>query len=251
MPVRSFRLARADAESKIAAMEAAGHSHVGITFTTRQNIGRSTEGISFPAVSLPNKGIDMGLENQDFEVECGSAGARPTGRSATDDLMVSLDPTQMAVEVKAAEDRGQTDGEKRTVAGANDLFGNDVGAHLSRARPSCGKPRSSGPFEAGYSRGIQPPEPPGFSGADLDRQFLGRDAGLNGPRCASWSISCAPTMACRSGIYAYFRRRGTPVPQERMEGRDAAIHFTLRARKRFWARSSKPSNMKSSWAANM
>ena len=45
----------------------------------------------------------MGVEIQDFEAERGPSWARSNWPlSATDDLTASLDPTQMAVEVKAA-----------------------------------------------------------------------------------------------------------------------------------------------------
>jgi hypothetical protein len=71
MPAPSFRAARATRKQDRGDGRG-GHPHVGITFTARQNIGRSTEGISIPAVSLPKEGIDMGLENQDFEIRARS-----------------------------------------------------------------------------------------------------------------------------------------------------------------------------------
>ena len=64
----------------------------------------------------------MGEENQDFEAERGPSWARASWPlSTTDDLTASLDPTQMAVEVKAAaKAAGKPMAEADAVAAASD-----------------------------------------------------------------------------------------------------------------------------------
>ena len=64
----------------------------------------------------------MGLENQDFEMERGPSWERANWPlSATDDFTAALDPTQMAVEVKAAaKAAGKPLAEADAVAAASD-----------------------------------------------------------------------------------------------------------------------------------
>ena len=101
----------------------------------------------------------MGMENQDFEIERGPSwdpcANWPLRRGAvTDDLTSkALDPTQMAVEIKAAAKaagKPEWHATADAVSAASDGDPrDDAGAHLSRARASGRQSRSAGAVEAG------------------------------------------------------------------------------------------------------
>ena len=114
----------------------------------------------------------MGLENQDFETEQGPSWARSNWPlSITDDLTASLDPTQMAVEVKAAaKAAGKPMAEADAVAAASDSIRAmmlvrtyRVRGHLAANLDPLGLSKQDIPADL-------TPEYHGFSGADLDKR---------------------------------------------------------------------------------
>lgn len=178
----------------------------------------------------------MGLENQDFEIERGPSWERANWPlSATDDLTASLDPTQMAVEVKAAaKAAGKPMAEADAVAAANDSIRAmmlvrtyRVRGHLAANLDPLGLSKQDIPADL-------TPEYHGFSGADLDRKvFVGGTLGLEWTTVRELvdilrANYCGPVGLEYMHISDVEERR---FLQERMEGRDAAIHFTPEGKK--------------------
>ena len=123
----------------------------------------------------------MGLENQDFETERGPSWERanwPLG--VTDDLTGALDPTQMAVEIKAAAKaagKPMVDGD--AVTAASDAIRAmmlvrtyRVRGHLAANLDPLGLAKQEIPADL-------TPEYHGFAGADLDKRvYVGGTLGL-------------------------------------------------------------------------
>ncbi|MFN0047448.1 MAG: 2-oxoglutarate dehydrogenase E1 component [Sphingorhabdus sp.] len=178
----------------------------------------------------------MGLEQQDFEMERGPSWERTNWPlSATDDLTASLDPTQMAVEVKAAaKAAGKPLAEADAVAAANDSIRAmmlvrtyRVRGHLAANLDPLGLSKQDIPADL-------TPEYHGFSGPDLDRKvYVGGTLGLEWTTVRELvdilrANYCGPVGLEYMHIADVEERR---FLQERMEGKDAAIHFTPEGKK--------------------
>jgi 2-oxoglutarate dehydrogenase E1 component len=178
----------------------------------------------------------MGLENQDFEVERGPSWERANWPlSATDDLTASLDPTQMAVEVKAAaKAAGKPMAEADAVAAASDSIRAmmlvrtyRVRGHLAANLDPLGLSKQDIPADL-------TPEYHGFSGADLDKRvYVGGTLGLEWTTVRELVDTlranyCGPVGLEYMHISDVEERR---FLQERMEGKDAAIQFTPEGKK--------------------
>jgi 2-oxoglutarate dehydrogenase E1 component len=178
----------------------------------------------------------MGLENQDFEIERGPSWERANWPlSATDDLTASLDPTQMAVEVKAAaKAAGKPMAEADAVAAASDSIRAmmlvrtyRVRGHLAANLDPLGLSKQDIPADL-------TPEYHGFSGADLDKRvYVGGTLGLEWTTVRELVDTlranyCGPVGLEYMHISDVEERR---FLQERMEGKDAAIQFTPEGKK--------------------
>lgn len=178
----------------------------------------------------------MGVENQDFEVERGPSWERANWPlSATDDLTASLDPTQMALEVKAAaKAAGKTMAEADAVAAASDSIRAmmlvrtyRVRGHLAANLDPLGLSKQDIPADL-------TPEYHGFSGADLDKRvYVGGTLGLEWTTVRELVDTlranyCGPVGLEYMHISDVEERR---FLQERMEGKDAAIQFTPEGKK--------------------
>jgi 2-oxoglutarate dehydrogenase E1 component len=180
--------------------------------------------------------MKMDLENQDFEVERGPSWERASWPlSATDDLTASLDPTQMAVEVKAAaKAAGKPMAEADAVAAASDSIRAmmlvrtyRVRGHLAANLDPLGLSKQEIPADL-------TPEYHGFSGADLDKRvYVGGTLGLEWTTVRELVDTlrvnyCGPVGLEYMHISDVEERR---FLQERMEGKDAAIQFTPEGKK--------------------
>ena len=178
----------------------------------------------------------MGVENQDFEVERGPSWDRANWPlSATDDLTASLDPTQMAVEVKAAaKAAGKPMAEADAVAAASDSIRAmmlvrtyRVRGHLAANLDPLGLSKQDIPADL-------TPEYHGFSGADLEKRvYVGGTLGLEWTTVRELVDTlranyCGPVGLEYMHISDVEERR---FLQERMEGKDAAIQFTPEGKK--------------------
>lgn len=178
----------------------------------------------------------MGVENQDFEIERGPSWERANWPlSATDDLTASLDPTQMAVEVKAAaKAAGKPMAEADAVAAASDSIRAmmlvrtyRVRGHLAANLDPLGLSKQDIPADL-------TPEYHGFSGADLDKRvYVGGTLGLEWTTVRELVDTlranyCGPVGLEYMHISDVEERR---FLQERMEGKDAAIQFTTEGKK--------------------
>ena len=178
----------------------------------------------------------MGVENQDFEIERGPSWERANWPlSATDDLTASLDPTQMAVEVKAAaKAAGKPMAEADAVAAASDSIRAmmlvrtyRVRGHLAANLDPLGLSKQEIPADL-------TPEYHGFSGADLDKRvYVGGTLGLEWTTVRELVDTlranyCGPVGLEYMHISDVEERR---FLQERMEGKDAAIQFTPEGKK--------------------
>ncbi|MES2782085.1 MAG: 2-oxoglutarate dehydrogenase E1 component [Pseudomonadota bacterium] len=178
----------------------------------------------------------MGVENQDFEVERGPSWERANWPlSATDDLTASLDPTQMAVEVKAAaKAAGKPMAEADAVAAASDSIRAmmlvrtyRVRGHLAANLDPLGLSKQEIPADL-------TPEYHGFSGADLEKRvYVGGTLGLEWTTVRELVDTlranyCGPVGLEYMHISDVEERR---FLQERMEGKDAAIQFTPEGKK--------------------
>jgi 2-oxoglutarate dehydrogenase E1 component len=178
----------------------------------------------------------MGVENQDFEIERGPSWERANWPlSATDDLTASLDPTQMAIEVKeAAKAAGKPMAEADAVAAASDSIRAmmlvrtyRVRGHLAANLDPLGLSKQDIPADL-------TPEYHGFSGADLDKRvYVGGTLGLEWTTVRELVDTlranyCGPVGLEYMHISDVEERR---FLQERMEGKDAAIQFTPEGKK--------------------
>ena len=183
----------------------------------------------------------MGVENQDFELERGPSWERANWPlSATDDLTASLDPTQMALEVKAAaKAAGNPMAESDAVAAASDSIRAmmlvrtyRVRGHLAANLDPLGLSKQDIP-------GDLTPEYHGFSGADLDKRvYVGGTLGLEWTTVRELVDTlranyCGPVGLEYMHISDVEERR---FLQERMEGKDAAIQFTPEGKKAILAK---------------
>jgi 2-oxoglutarate dehydrogenase E1 component len=176
----------------------------------------------------------MGVENQDFEIERGPSWERANWPlSATDDLTASLDPTQMAVEVKAAaKAAGKPMAEADAVAAASDSIRAmmlvrtyRVRGHLAANLDPLGLSKQDIPADL-------TPEYHGFSGPDLDKRvYVGGTLGLEWTTVREL-VDTLRANYCGAVEYMHIsdveERR---FLQERMEGKDAAIQFTPEGKK--------------------
>ncbi len=178
----------------------------------------------------------MGVENQDFEIERGPSWERANWPlSATDDLTASLDPTQMAVEVKAAaKAAGKPMAEADAVAAASDSIRAmmlvrtyRVRGHLAANLDPLGLSKQEIPADL-------TPEYHGFSGPDLDKRvYVGGTLGLEWTTVRELVDTLRANYCGAVGLeYMHIsdveERR---FLQERMEGKDAAIQFTPEGKK--------------------
>lgn len=183
----------------------------------------------------------MGLENQEFEAERGPSWSRsnwPLG--LTDDLTQALDPTQMAVEIKASTKAvGKPMAEADIVSAAGDsiramllIRTYRVRGHLAANLDPLGLTKQDIPADL-------TPEYHGFSGADLDRQvFVGGNLGLEWTTVRELidilrTNYCGPVGLEYMHISDLDERR---FLQDRMEGKDAAIQFSPEGKKAILAK---------------
>jgi 2-oxoglutarate dehydrogenase E1 component len=173
----------------------------------------------------------MGYEPQDFETERGPSWQRDNWPlAATDDLNAALDPTQMAIEVKAAaKAAGKPLGDTDAVAAASDAIRAmmlvrtyRVRGHLAANLDPLGLSKQEIPADL-------TPEYHGFAGADLDKKvYVGGTLGLEWTTVRELVDTlranyCGPVGLEYMHISDVEERR---FLQERMEGKDAAIQFT-------------------------
>jgi len=173
----------------------------------------------------------MGYESQDFEVEKGPSWARtnwpPTD---TDDLTGALDPTQMAVAVKAAAKASGTKlSESEVVQAAGDSIRAQMLIRTYRVRGHL----AANLDPLGLSHRTLPadltPEYHGFEGAALDRKiYLGGVLGLEYATIRELVAILQANYCGNVGLeYMHIvdveERR---FLQERLEGKDKAIEFT-------------------------
>ena len=178
----------------------------------------------------------MGFENQDFEVERGPSWERANWPlNITDDLTGALDPTQMAVEVKAAaKAAGKAMSDVDAVAAASDSIRAmmlvrtyRVRGHLSANLDPLGLSKQEIPADL-------TPEYHGFTGADLDRKiYVGGALGLEWATVREL-VDILRANYCGSVGLEYMHINDLEERrflQERMEGKDAAIQFTPEGKK--------------------
>ncbi|MGB5077552.1 MAG: 2-oxoglutarate dehydrogenase E1 component [Sphingorhabdus sp.] len=178
----------------------------------------------------------MGLENQEFEVERGPSWERANWPLAsTDGLTAALDPTQMAVEIKAAaKASGKPMADVDLTAAAGDSIRAmmlvrtyRVRGHLAANLDPLGLSKQDIPADL-------TPEYHGFSGPDLDKRvYVGGTLGLEWTTVRELVDTlranyCGPVGLEYMHISDVEERR---FLQERMEGKDAAIQFTPEGKK--------------------
>ncbi len=188
----------------------------------------------------------MGFENQDFEVADNEVEKGPSWERAnwplnvTDDLTAGLDPTQMAVEIKAAaKTAGKPISDADAVSAASDSIRAmmlvrtyRVRGHLAANLDPLGLTKEDIPADL-------TPEYHGFSGPDLDRKvYVGGTLGLEWTTVRELVDTlranyCGPVGLEYMHISDVEERR---FLQERMEGKDAAIQFTPEGKKAILAK---------------
>ena len=183
----------------------------------------------------------MGFENHEFEAERGPSWQRPNWRfGETDDLTGALDPTQMAVEIKAAaKAAGKPIAQGDAVAAAGDSIRAmmlvrtyRVRGHLAANLDPLGLSKQDIPADLD-------PAYHGFTDADLDRQvYVGGTLGFEWVSVRELVATlranyCGPVGLEYMHIADVEERR---FLQERMEGRDAAISFTPEGKKAILAK---------------
>jgi 2-oxoglutarate dehydrogenase E1 component len=183
----------------------------------------------------------MGLENQEFETETGPSWARSNWPLAdTDDLTGALDPTQMAVVVKAAaKAAGKPLADTDVAVAAGDSIRAmmlvrtyRVRGHLAANLDPLGLAKQEIPADL-------TPEYHGFSGADLDKRvFVGGVLGLEWTTVRELVDTlranyCGPVGLEYMHIADVEERR---FLQDRMEGKAAAINFTAEGKKAILAK---------------
>jgi 2-oxoglutarate dehydrogenase E1 component len=178
----------------------------------------------------------MGYEGHEFEAEKRPSWQRsnwPLGD--TDALNAALDPTQMAVEIKAAaKAEGKPIGDQDAVAAAGDSIRAmmlvrtyRVRGHLAANLDPLGLSKQEIPADLD-------PAYHGFTEADLDRKvFVGGTLGFNWVSVRELVATlranyCGPVGLEYMHIADVEERR---FLQERMEGKDAAISFTPEGKK--------------------
>ena len=173
----------------------------------------------------------MGYEQHDFEAERGPSWARPNWPPFdTDDLTAALDPTQMAVEIKAAAAKaGKPLSEDQVAAAASDsirammlIRTYRVRGHLAARLDPLGLTKQDIPPDL-------TPEYHGFAGADLDNAvYVGGTLGLEWVTVRALVVILRANYCGAVGLeYMHIsdveERR---FFQERMEGADKTIGFT-------------------------
>ncbi len=173
----------------------------------------------------------MGIENHNFETEQGPSWARrnwpPT---ATDDLTAALDPTQMAVEIKAAAKAAGTplsDGEieraaRNSIRAMLLIRTYRVRGHLSANLDPLGLAKQDIPPDL-------TPEYHGFVGDELDAPvYVGRNLGLEWTTVRKL-VAILRANYCGNVGLEYMHISDVEERrffQERMEGADKLIGFT-------------------------
>jgi 2-oxoglutarate dehydrogenase E1 component len=178
----------------------------------------------------------MGYEAVDFEVERGPSWARSGWPLAdTDDLTAALDPTQMAVAVKAAaKAAGKPSSDADVAVAAGDsirammlIRTYRVRGHLAANLDPLGLTKQELPADL-------TPEYHGFSGADLDKQvYVGGTMGLE------WTsvrrlVDVLRANYCGNVGLEYMHIADLEERrffQEKMEGEDKSIGFTPEGKK--------------------
>ena len=179
----------------------------------------------------------MGLENDTFtaEHEAGPSWARPNWSPlVNDDLTAALDPTQMTPEIlgeikKAAAKGGAPMAEADAVKAASDsikammlIRTYRVRGHLAANLDPLGLSKRELPADL-------TPEYHGFTEADMDRKiFLGGNLGLEWGSVREL-VQILRANYCGNVGLEYMHISDVEERrflQERMEGKDAAIHFT-------------------------
>lgn len=183
----------------------------------------------------------MGYEGHEFEAERGPSWQRPNWRvGETDDLTGALDPTQMAVEIKAAaKAAGKPMAQGDAVAAAGDSIRAmmlvrtyRVRGHLAANLDPLGLSKQEIPADLD-------PAYHGFTEADLDRQvYVGGTLGFEWVSVRELVATlranyCGPVGLEYMHIADVEERR---FLQERLEGRDAAISFTPEGKKAILAK---------------
>jgi 2-oxoglutarate dehydrogenase E1 component len=178
----------------------------------------------------------MGFENHDFEVEQQPSWARANWPALDgDDLMAALDPTQMAVEIKAAAKAvGKDISEAEITQAAGDsirammlIRTYRVRGHLAANLDPLGLTKQDLPADL-------TPEYHGFSGADQDRKVY-----LGGTMNLQWAsvreiVAILRTNYCGPVGLEYMHIADLEERrffQERMEGADKTIGFTPEGKK--------------------
>ncbi|MFM2409245.1 MAG: hypothetical protein RL481_73 [Pseudomonadota bacterium] len=179
----------------------------------------------------------MGYENHDFdEAESGPSWQRPNWRiGETDDLTGALDPTQMAVEIKAAaKSAGKPVSDTDAVAAASDSIRAmmlvrtyRVRGHLAANLDPLGLSKQEIPADLD-------PAFHGFTDADLDRPvYVGGTLGFDWVSIRELVATLRANYCGTVGLeYMHIadveERR---FLQERMEGKDKAISFSPEGKK--------------------
>ncbi len=185
----------------------------------------------------------MGYEQHDFtaEHEQGPSWQRPNWPLAdTDDLTAALDPTQMAVAIKAAAKRADlplADGDVVTAAADSIralmlIRTYRVRGHLAANLDPLGLTKQDIPADL-------TPEYHGFSGADLDKRiYVGGALGLEWAT-VNQIVDILRTNYCGHVGLEYMHISDTEERkflQERMEGQDKAIAFSPEGKKAILAK---------------
>jgi 2-oxoglutarate dehydrogenase E1 component len=178
----------------------------------------------------------MGYEGQDFEVEQGPSWAKPNWPPMeTDGLTAALDPTQMAVEIKAkaqAAGKGLNEAEVALAAGDSIrammlIRTYRVRGHLAANLDPLGLTKRELPADL-------TPEYHGFTGAALDRKvYLGGTLGLEYATVREL-VSILRANYCGNVGLEYMHIADVEERrflQERMEGKDKEIEFTPEGKK--------------------
>ncbi|MFM9851953.1 MAG: 2-oxoglutarate dehydrogenase E1 component [Sphingomonadaceae bacterium] len=178
----------------------------------------------------------MGAETHDFEIERGPSWARSNWPLLdTDGLTAALDPTQMAVEIKAAaKAAGKPLDEAAVTAAAGDsiramllIRTYRVRGHLAAKLDPLGLSKQELPADL-------TPEYHGFTGADLARPiYVGGTLGLNWTTINELVATLRANYCGAVGLeYMHINdveeRR---FLQERIEGQDKAIQFSPEGKK--------------------
>jgi 2-oxoglutarate dehydrogenase E1 component len=183
----------------------------------------------------------MGIENHNFESEQGPSWARPNWPpSSTDDLTAALDPTQMAVEIKAAAkaagkplSEGEIERAARNSIRAMLLIRTyRVRGHLSANLDPLGLAKQDIPPDL-------TPEYHGFVGDEQDAPvYVGRNLGLEWTTVRKL-VEILRANYCGNVGLEYMHISDVEERrffQERMEGADKSIGFTPEGKKAILAK---------------